>query len=150
MPKILETRAKHFLRLWVVLLQDITDEVRRQAEQRTSSRFHHVTSLFFFDLALKITRRSRRCANLKKKKTMTWIPRTSTIAERPWSVYRADEQCQKRHARTRIHRNPTWKNLTEKTKRKGRITSLLLQKTGFTTEINTRSYNPTKEEAATP
>ena len=72
------------------MLQGITDEVWKQAEQRISSRFI-VYALGFYDLAFTVPRRTDAMGNLQnrpnsKKEYITWIARTGTLAERSWSA----------------------------------------------------------------
>ena len=98
------------------MLEGVTEEIKKQAEQRINRRFiMYVRGLH--QLALKITQRGRR---LRKEHSY------GTIVER----YREDEQYQCVCKNKDTH-NLTWKNLTE-------------------SDTNARSYNPTKEAAATP
>ena len=79
---------------------------------------------------------------------MTWIPRTSTIAERPWSVIALTSNA-KRGMHEQGYTQSDMEEFDRKTNAKEDLRRFFYR-TGFTTGINTRSYNPTKEEAATP
>ena len=74
-------------------LQGITEEVKKQAEQRISSRF--IMYVFgFHNLPLKNTQRGRRYGNSaeshinSRKQEITWISQRNTITERSWSASR--------------------------------------------------------------
>ena len=130
------------------MLQGITDEAKKQAEQRISSRYIMYV-LGFCDLALKIPNGPDAMVNLKIGKTtqkITWIPRRSILAKRSWSVASMKSKT-KSACMNKDTRRPMWKKLT-KYCGKGRVVQLLL-KNGVT-EITARSCNPIKEEAATP
>ena len=118
------------------MLQGIIEEVTKLAEQRTNSRFiMYVQGGSNFAL--------KKIHGVDVMETL-WFPKGNRIAEAA-TLRTRGAKCACTNKDTS---NPTWNNLTEQQIRNG-FTSLLLT-SGFTTETHTRSYNPTKEEAATP
>ena len=129
------------------MLQGITEEIKKQAEQRINSRFiMYVPGVH--NVALKNTQKgvdamekSAESRKLQKSKRLTWIPRRSTIADRQWNATSKKKKIKgawKRYAETDME---VFFNRMALEKR---ITQLPLKKTG------TRSRNPIQEEAATP
>ena len=78
---------------------------------------------------------------------ITWVPQRTKLRNDRGAPPRR-RAVSNAHAPTKLHAIPTWRKLTNFRMEHG-CTSLL-RKNGLTTGTNTRSYNPTKEEVATP
>ena len=125
------------------MLQGITEEVKKQAEQRINSQFI-MWVRGIQKLALKNAQRVDVMETLQNHKTIKMTRdylesakkhNYGTIVER----YMEDEQHQSA-CTNKDTRNPTWKNLTELHMKTG-FTSLLLMN-GLTAETNLRSITP--------
>ena len=125
----------------------LTEEVKKQAEQRINSRFTMYV-LWAHKLALKNTQRCRRDGNSAASQNSeghetTWLPRRNIIAERSWSATSRKRACTNKDTRSpdmeEFDRIASAKRSDVAALGKGRIAG-----------TNTRSYNPIKEEAATP
>ena len=157
---------------WCSMLQGMTEEVKKQAEQRTKRRFImdvlgiHNLALFSCFIAC----HAAPCAYVswtKKKEyskagvmetlqnhensrklEITWIPRISIIEERSWSATSRTSSI-KCACTNKGYAQSGMEEFDRVANAKKGFTLLLLQG-GLTTEINGRSFHPTKAEAATP
>ena len=126
------------------MLQGITDEVKKQAEQRISRYIMWVSGIH--DLVLKILTGSDAMDNLKNAQKLKWTENYSAHQHNCGAIvdsYLNDEQYQ----------NGMQEQGYTQTKMKQfdrRVVERKNYEKGLTTETNTWSCNPTKEEAATP
>ena len=112
------------------MVQGIAEELKKQAEQRISSRF----IMYVLDIhdsgvrnTLRVRRFGKSAASQKRirARRITWIPRRSTIAQRSRSSTSTTSNM-KCACTNNDTRSPTWKNLTEQQVKRG-ITCLVLQ-----------------------